>query len=111
MPTWTARWIAPVEDEDGPDRRRPVHQLAGAARIGTETHTGPYESDGTLRTLLAQPVLDADGTPRAVLVGDLDETGFAAFTTAFKLGRTGEAVIRDAQARLVWRSGLGQPSS
>ncbi|MFO7281611.1 MAG: family 78 glycoside hydrolase catalytic domain [Thermoanaerobacterales bacterium] len=33
MPTWTARWIAPVEDEDGPDRRRPVHQLAGAARI------------------------------------------------------------------------------
>ena len=83
--------------------------FASAARVGTETHTGPFERDGTLRTLLAEPVRDRNGTPRAVLVGDLDETGLAAFTTAFKLGRTGEAVIRDTQGRLLWRGGLGQP--
>jgi len=30
---WDARWIAPVEGDDLPARRRPVHQLAGGVRV------------------------------------------------------------------------------
>lgn len=81
------------------------------AERGGEGTASPYQAAGTLRTLLGQPVLDAAGEQVGVLVGDLDETGFAAFTTAFKLGRTGEAVIRDSTGQLVWRTGLGDPGT
>ncbi len=83
----------------------------GAAVRGGESIAPPTEAGGTLRSVIAQPVLDPGGRQVGVLLGDLDETGFAGFTTAFRLGRTGEAVIRDATGRLIWRTGLGPASS
>ncbi len=81
------------------------------ATRGQETLEQPGIDDGTLHTVLAQPVRDEDGRVRAVLLGDLDETLFAGFVTAFEQGRTGEAVIRDADGRLLWRTGLGTPGN
>lgn len=82
-----------------------------AARGGAPSIADPRASQGTLRTVLAEPVRDAAGRTTAVLLGDLDETGFAAFVQGFRLGRTGEAVIRDRTGQLIWRTGLGRPTS
>ena len=84
--------------------------LVDAAR-GLETQTTPREAGGTLRTLMLEPIRRRDGAPATVLVGDLDETTFATLVASFRLGRTGEAVIRDHRGQLVWRTGLGTPSS
>lgn len=82
-----------------------------AALGGTERNVAPYAADGTLRTLLAEPVLDRSGDVVAVLIGDLDETGFAEYVGLFHQGKTGEAVIRDHTGRLIWRTGLGRPAT
>ncbi len=54
---WTARWVAPTERADGPERGRPVHQLAGSFTVEGDvtsatlhiTAHGVYEAfiDGT----------------------------------------------------------------
>ncbi len=84
--------------------------LAGALR-GAETRAEPTQRDGTLRTVLAQPVGGRAGAADAVLLGDLDESVLASFVTEFRLGRTGEAVIRDRDGSLLWRTGLGRVAS
>jgi methyl-accepting chemotaxis protein len=89
---------------------RSAEWFVGAER-GAETTAPPQDVGGTLRTLLAQPVRNDAGEVRALLVGDLDESVLAGFTTSFRLGRTGEAVIRDGRGRLLWRTGLGRARS
>jgi len=84
--------------------------LAGALR-GAETRAEPVQRDGTLRTLLAQPVGGRPGAAEAVLLGDLDESILASFVTALRIGRTGEAVIRDRDGSLIWRTALGPVAS
>ena len=79
-----------------------------AATRGREELVQPREQDGTIRTLLLQPVRTADGRVTHVVVGDLQESIAAGFTTSFQLGETGEAVLRDRTGRLVWRTGLGR---
>lgn len=101
-----------IASSDGsPSLGNPGAPWFAAAAGGAPGTSSPFAAQGTLRTVLAQPVAGADGRPRAVLLGDLDETGFAAFVLGFHLGRTGEAVIRDGSGRLVWRTGLGRPAS
>ena len=99
----------------GTDERRsladPTSRWLAEALLGRETFAEPVQRDGTLRTLLAQPVGGRAGEARAVLVGDLDESILASFVTGFRLGRTGEAVIRTSNGSLLWRTGLGRVSA
>ena len=96
----------------GTDRSRSLANPGAAwftaAVQGSEGMSAPTATAGTLRTLLTQPVLNGSSEPTAVLIGDLDEAGFASFVSNFMLGETGEAVIRDAEGRLIWRTGLGR---
>ncbi|WP_205695542.1 methyl-accepting chemotaxis protein [Conexibacter sp. SYSU D00693] len=89
----------------------PADPFFAAAARGAETHSLTRRAQGTLRTVLAQPVRDRSGRIRRVLLGDLDETVFAGLVSSFRLGETGEAVIRVPGGRLLWRTGLGQPRS
>jgi methyl-accepting chemotaxis protein len=101
-----ARGRVLVGTDDAPAFADPGAEWFGAALRGGESGADPVQAGGTLRTVLAQPVVGADGDQLGVLLGDLDETGFAAFVTGFRLGDTGEAVIRDRTGRLIWRTGL-----
>ena len=70
-----------------------------------------YAEDGGFQVHLlgrAHHLGDRDRAECQGVVGDLDEAGFASFVSNFMLGETGEAVIRDAEGRLIWRTGLGR---
>ncbi len=81
-----------------------------AAR-GAETTSPTLVRDGTLRTVLAEPVRNRAGDVEYVVLGDLNERVFADLVTSLDLGRTGEAVIRTGTGALIWRTGLGRPTS
>ncbi|WP_354698112.1 hypothetical protein DSM112329_03777 [Paraconexibacter sp. AEG42_29] len=88
---------------------RPASDWFAAATRGAAAIGQPFAAGGTLRTVLAQPVLGRTGAPVAIVLGDLDETNFAGFVADIRYGDSGEAVIRDSTGRLIWRTGLGRP--
>lgn len=94
-----------------PQLAQPTASWFLLAARGAEVMVQPRRVGGSLQTLLAEPVRSASGAVVAVLVADLDPTVFASAVTSVSFGRTGQAVIRDPQGRLIWRNGLGQPAS
>ena len=77
MTTWTARWIAPVEGDDVPQRQRPAYQLATGVRL-----------DGAVAS--AQLYVTAHGLYEAfvdgVRVGDEELTpGWTAYRTRLQV--------------------------
>jgi methyl-accepting chemotaxis protein len=71
---------------------------------GSTGLAAPEVRDGTLRTILTQPI---EGRRGLALVADLDETPIVAFLRETQLGATGEADIRLPGGALLWSTTLG----
>lgn len=100
-----------ASSDRSPSLARPASDPFAAATRGAAAIAQPFAADGTIRTVMAQPVLARNGDVESIVLADLDETAFARFVTEIRYGRTGEAVIRDDTGHLIWRTGLGVPRS
>jgi methyl-accepting chemotaxis protein len=77
-----------------------------AAARGASTFSPPQRRDGTIRTVVAEPV-KRNGRTVAVVLGDMDERTFSVILSDLHLGKTGDATIRDSTGLLVWRYSEG----
>src|SRR5207253_10353075 len=67
----------------------------------------PLQLNGHIRWLLAQPVLDAQGRPQGVVIGDLDPAVLAELLNP-ELDNGSEVVAVDAQHRLIYDTAMGK---
>jgi methyl-accepting chemotaxis protein len=67
----------------------------------------PFELNGHIRWVLAQPVLDAQGRPQGVVIGDLDPAVLAGLLNP-ELDKGSEVVAVDPQHHLIYDTAMGK---
>jgi methyl-accepting chemotaxis protein len=87
-------------DPTGPDSFR-------KAASGQPVVDGPFEVNGHIRWVLAQPVLDTQGRPQGVVVGDLAPAVLAGLLNP-ELDKGSEVVAVDAQHHLIYDTAMGK---
>jgi methyl-accepting chemotaxis protein len=95
---------APGDRAFDPSREEWFRVAAGGQRVGT----APAQADGTLRWILAAPVLDPSGRPIGVVLGDLDIRTLAGILESELRGSIGHVVAVDGSRHLLYDTRLGE---